>query len=128
MQVLTGHTPDISMFRFKFWEPVWYYDPTARVPSQIFLPGKHIGIAWRHGDVFNGKWDDDRLLIRNIVKSRDGEELVPYIDYPTSALTISRKKLKRRGRKRKRNDEITSDDLLLLWYIKTIQSKLNARK
>jgi hypothetical protein len=27
---LYGHTPDISMFRFRFLEPVWYYEPMAK--------------------------------------------------------------------------------------------------
>ena len=33
-----------------------------------------------------------------------------YVDYPTSALIITRKKSKKRGRKRKRTSEIDSDD------------------
>jgi hypothetical protein len=45
-----GHTPDISMFRFRFWEPVWYYEPTAKYPAPNFLPGRFVGIAWDHGD------------------------------------------------------------------------------
>jgi hypothetical protein len=49
MEKLHGHTPDISMFRFVFWEPVWYYEPTAKFPQPNFLPGRFVGIAWDHG-------------------------------------------------------------------------------
>jgi hypothetical protein len=47
-----SHTPDISSFRFKFWEPVWYYEPTAKYPAPNFLAGRFVGIAWDHGDAF----------------------------------------------------------------------------
>ena len=118
MEILTGTTPDISMFRFRFWEPVWYYEPTARFPAPNFLPGRHIGIAWHHGDAFtykiwttpDGNWKDGKLLIRNVVKSRSEKENVAYIDYPTSALILNKKETKKRGRKRKRHDEIASDN------------------
>jgi hypothetical protein len=38
-----GHTPDISSFRFKFWEPVWYYESTAKY---IYIPLSGIGIFY----------------------------------------------------------------------------------
>jgi hypothetical protein len=55
MEVMRGHTPDISMFRFRFWEPVWYFEPTAKYPKPNFLPGRFVGIAWEHGDAFTYK-------------------------------------------------------------------------
>ena len=27
MEIRTGQTPDISKFRFNFWEPIWYFEP-----------------------------------------------------------------------------------------------------
>ena len=118
MEILTGNTPDIPMFRFRFWEPVWYYEPTAHFPAPNFLPGRQISIARHHGDAFTnkiwttpgGNWKDGKLLIRNVVKSRSEKENVAYIEYPTSALILNKKETKKRGRKRKRHGEIASDD------------------
>ncbi len=81
MEKLFGNTPDISMFRFVFWEKVLYFDPMARFPEASFLPGRFVGIAWNHGDAFtyriwsepNGDWTKGRELIRNVVKTRKGE-------------------------------------------------------
>ena len=47
-----GNTPDISMFRFVFWESVLYFEPIAKFPKPTFLPGRFLGIAWNHGDAF----------------------------------------------------------------------------
>ena len=47
---LTGHTPDISVFRFHFWQEVEYYDPLAKQPSDGWTPGRFLGIAWDSGD------------------------------------------------------------------------------
>ena len=66
------------MFCFLFWEPVQYYEPTAKYPETNFLPARHVSIAWKHGDAFtykvlttlDGKWEDGCELVRNIVKSR----------------------------------------------------------
>jgi hypothetical protein len=77
--LLDGTTPDISMFRFGFFEPIWYYEPTAKYPEPSFCPGRFVGIAWDHGDAFTyriwtcpkGKWNGGIELIRNIVKPRD---------------------------------------------------------
>jgi hypothetical protein len=55
MKKMFGHTPDISMFRFHFWETVWYYKPTAKYPKNNFLLGRFVGIAWEHGDAFTYK-------------------------------------------------------------------------
>lgn len=78
MEKLTGNTPDISVFRFSFWQPVYYYEPTAKYPKPNFLPGRFVGIAWNHGDAFtyrvwtcpNGNWENGLELIRNIVRPR----------------------------------------------------------
>ena len=54
MEVMTGCTPDISMFRFGFWEEVEYFEPTAKFPHYTWLPGRHVGIAWDQGDQSGG--------------------------------------------------------------------------
>ena len=55
VEKLQGKTPDISMFQFGFWAPVWYYKPTAKFPAPNFLPERHLGIAYKHGDYFTYK-------------------------------------------------------------------------
>ena len=43
----TGETPDISgLLLFKFWEPVYYYDP----PTEGELLGRWLGRAQNYGD------------------------------------------------------------------------------
>ena len=114
MEILHGDTPDTSMFRFKFWEPVWYYENPAKWPNPRKLTGRWIGIAWNHGDHFTYKvWttpDDDwrkgREIIRNVVMRRDDNINLPdFSDTQVSyeSFSIDKvKKLKRKGRKRKR--------------------------
>ena len=87
ISILLGNTPDISMFRFGFWSPVWYYEPTAKFPAPNFLPVMHIGIVSEHGDYFtykvwttpNNKWEDGQELIRDIVTMRDHADMSPRV-------------------------------------------------
>ena len=48
-EVLNGETPDISVFRFHFWQPVEYYEP-AKQPKDGWEQGRFLGIAWESGD------------------------------------------------------------------------------
>jgi hypothetical protein len=112
MEKLHGHTPDISMFRFSFWEPVFYYEPTAKYPKPNFLPGRFVGIAWDHGDAFTYKiWttpNNDHTkgleLIRNVVRSRHPQESEPKVAYEDSDLAFTRAKTttKQTSKQRKR--------------------------
>ena len=47
-----GDTLDISIFRFVFWSPMWYYAPSNSFPHYKMLPGWFIGLARNVGDVF----------------------------------------------------------------------------
>ena len=95
-----GHTPDISCFRFRFWEPVWYYEPTAKHPKPNFLPGRFVGIAWDHGDAFTYRvwttpaddWTKGLELIRNIVKSRALDQSEPFADYTDDELAFEKER------------------------------------
>ena len=49
-EILTGDTPDISVFRFHFWQEIEYFDPTMKQPLDGWLPGRFLGIAWDAGD------------------------------------------------------------------------------
>ena len=64
---LFGHTPDISMFRFYFWQPIEYYDPECKQPDHGWRPGRFLGIAWDHGD---------RLTFYIEVKSKSNRPIV----------------------------------------------------
>ena len=45
-----GETPDISMIRFKFWEPVYYRNWTKTAGKVLMHPGRFVGFAWATGD------------------------------------------------------------------------------
>ena len=69
---LHGDTPDISMFRFHFWEPVEYLDPTAKQPSSGWKRGRFLGINQDAGDsmTYFIETDKDRNEGRNVVLTR----------------------------------------------------------
>ena len=75
VEKLQGKTPDISMFRFGFWAPVWYYETTAKFLAPNYLPARHLEIASKDGDYFtykvwnlpDNKWEDGCELVRDIV-------------------------------------------------------------
>ena len=47
-----GDTPDISVFCFVFWSPMWYYAPSNSFPHSKMLPRQFIGLARYVGDAF----------------------------------------------------------------------------
>ena len=49
MEVSTGSTPDISVFCFHFWEPIWYYEPIKQ-PKDNLQKGRWLGFAHSCGD------------------------------------------------------------------------------
>lgn len=119
MEVMRGHTPDISMFRFRFWEPVWYFEPTAKYPKPNFLPGRFVGIAWEHGDAFTYKiwttpgndWEQGRDLVRNVVRSRHYDDSEPKVSYGDSDLTFAiRKESKKQQRAKKSANQTAATD------------------
>lgn len=114
-ELLDGDTPDISMFRFSFFEPVWYYEPTAKYPDPNFLPGRFVGIAWDHGDAFTykiwtcpkGHHSDGQELIRNIVKSRvdDGDS-----GSPLHTIELEFDPGKRKKRKKRKHNVVSGEE------------------
>jgi len=48
--MLSGDTPDISAFRFHFWEQVEYWEPTEKQPKSGWKNGRFLGINWSAGD------------------------------------------------------------------------------
>ena len=47
-----GDRPDISLFRFTFWEPIWFYNPRQAFPKPKMNKGRFLGIAENVGDAF----------------------------------------------------------------------------
>ena len=48
-----GDCPDISVFRFIFWEPIWYsYHPRQSFPKPKMLKGRFLDVAQNIGDAF----------------------------------------------------------------------------
>jgi hypothetical protein len=125
LEKMYGNTPNISMFRFRFWEPVWYFEPTAKYPAANFLQGRFVGITWDCGDSFtykiwttpNDVWEDGCELIRNIVRSRSKEQDGPWAEYKNEDIEFIRTKLTRgqknkekRAKKRKRRSEDETEE------------------
>ena len=71
---LTGNTPDISMFRFHFWAPIQYYDPTIKEPKNGWKNGHFLGFVWNAGDHLtyfvetNKASGRDTVLTRSLVR------------------------------------------------------------
>ena len=47
---LTGITPDISVFRFHFWQEIEYFDTMEKNPHDGWKPGRFLGINECAGD------------------------------------------------------------------------------
>ena len=80
-----GDTPDISMFRFCFWQPVWYYNPNVAFPSPKMLKGRFLGFAQNVADSFCyliltntiKEGDKPSILARSVVRPRYRDEDPP---------------------------------------------------
>jgi hypothetical protein len=74
----TGYTPDISMFRFHLWEPIWYYEPHTKQPSNSLKKARWLGFAHSAGDALTyfiePEHDDPTkrnvILVRSIIRTR----------------------------------------------------------
>ena len=73
---ISGETPDISVFRFHFWQEVEYYDPTCKQPESGWIPARFLGIAWDSGDFMTyyietrSKTNRATVLVRSTVRTR----------------------------------------------------------
>jgi hypothetical protein len=65
-----GDTLDISVFRFSFWETIYYHDPHARFPNPNLLTGRFLGIARTTGDTFTFYIYTQKAQGRNVVLAR----------------------------------------------------------
>jgi hypothetical protein len=77
LEALHGPTQDISVFRFVFWDHVWFWDPHIRFPASLWRLGRFLGRAKNVGDPFTFwvkpvRQDTDvrepRVLSRSVVR------------------------------------------------------------
>ena len=52
-EVMFGETQDISIFRFPWFAPIWYYNPRVKCPEAKMYPGFVLGIEPFVGDGFS---------------------------------------------------------------------------
>ena len=90
-----GERPDISRFRFTFWQPIWYYQPRQAFPRSKMLKGRFLGIAQNIGDAFcfmiltQPAGDDTsspQVLARSVIRRRYAREDPPIVVAATSDL------------------------------------------
>jgi Reverse transcriptase (RNA-dependent DNA polymerase) len=83
LEILTGDTPDISVFRFKPYEPVFYLKAKATLDQREWVKGRFLGIAWSTGDqmcyrvVPDGPVKQQRVVHRSIVLPRHPNDNIP---------------------------------------------------
>ena len=82
-EALNGETPDISIFRFPWFSPIWYYSPTVSFPQDKMKAGFFLDIAANTGDGFayiilpvttHADIPNRRspvTLVRSVIRSRD---------------------------------------------------------
>jgi stress response protein YsnF len=111
---MTGDTPDISVFRFRFWEQVWYLQtPYTTQKEKRWLKGRLLGIAWATGDhmCYHVVPEDDykRVVARTLVLPRHPDENAPrhLLRHPSDYFfpTPKLKAPVEGSKKRKRNEE-----------------------
>jgi hypothetical protein len=73
---LYGDTPDISVFRFIFYEPIYYLESRTHFPKDNMMPGRFLGIARTTGDAFTfvittGEGATATILHRSVIRRRD---------------------------------------------------------
>jgi len=82
LEAMDGDTPDISVFRFKFYEPVWFLHGPSQLKTREWMKGRFLGIAWNTGDqmcyrVVEDKKGSNQIFHRSIVVQRFDNESAP---------------------------------------------------
>jgi hypothetical protein len=73
-ETLHGDTPDISIFRFHFYEPILYLDTSASFSHDNMPPSRFLGIAHNTGDSFTFLVLPDhsgRVIYRSVIQRRN---------------------------------------------------------
>lgn len=82
-----GYTPDISIFKYMFWQPLWHYAPTAKFPTNRMRRARFLGMAATISDHFcyviiiepKDEMDKPLILARMVIKLRYTNEKPPVI-------------------------------------------------
>ena len=96
LEVLNGVTVDISVFRFYFWQRVWYWDPHIKWPHHQWCKGHHLGRCFNVGDPFTFWILPDQMekyirkprpIARSVVRPLSDENEIPpgvndMVDFP----------------------------------------------
>ena len=91
-----GDRSDISVFRFTFWQPIWYYQPRQSFPKAKMLKGRFLGIAQNIGDAFcfliltqpDEPTDYPQVLARSVIRKRYPREDPPIVDNNSSTTLL----------------------------------------
>jgi Reverse transcriptase (RNA-dependent DNA polymerase) len=86
-------TPDISMFRFPFYCPIWYYTPRATFPHAKMMPARFLGIERRSGDSFcflivtepEDESTSPQFLVRSVIRRRFPHQDAPLYSETTAS-------------------------------------------
>jgi hypothetical protein len=130
LEAVTGDTPDISMFRYYFWEPVWYLERQATGRHKNWIKGRFLGIAWNTGDIMcyyvcpelparHKPKANNRAVCRSLVVPRHPDENGPRAilkhpsDYfwPTPKVSPTNPPQSEGRRKRKRSAQAQDADV-----------------
>ena len=65
-ECLNGETVDISVFCFPWFSPIWYYDPSIKMPKHKMRPGYFLNIEENIGDAFTYQI----LPVKDITKAK----------------------------------------------------------
>ena len=98
-----GETPDISIFCFPWFSPIWYYTPNLDFPTSQMQPGFFLGIAENVGDSFlyiilKAKSYSDiplhsqkvRIVVQSVVRIRTLlENESPFIELKNGKFVVS---------------------------------------
>lgn len=91
-------TPDISVFRFPFYCPIWYYTPRNTFPNAKMLPARFLGVERRSGDSFcyliatepDDSNSEPQFLVRSVIRRRYPHQEPPPNDMTTPELIVYR--------------------------------------
>jgi hypothetical protein len=131
MEEIDGETPDISVFRYSFWEPVWYLEGPAQFPERNWIKGRFLGVAWNVGDQMcyavcpepkggtppkKGKHMHGRTVCRSLVVPRHPDENGPReilqnkSDYYFPTPKLSTTDVSSEGRKKRKSSDISTNE------------------
>jgi hypothetical protein len=89
---LHGETLDFSIFRYSFYEPIYYMDPSAKFLQHNMLPGHFLGIAHTSGDSFTFIISQVNnitgcVLHCSVIRKRSPTVLQTHADYQVPTLS-----------------------------------------